>query len=229
MAEAHEVPLAKKTAMQAAGLVLGSPKLYRRAIATADSALEHLPRFATYSRLNAWGKGRENPQPPRQSFPSVVGEKPRGAQSGASPRHEQPRRDPRRRCAPTSRRRVRCRTYPSSTPKAATCSRASSRRSRRWAALSWKAHLTTPWRKCAKKSRARAWWCPACRRSPAPATSISTRRRASLADVEIAIVRAAFGVPKTGSIALTEAELGVNTLGLSRPASRRAARPRRPS
>ena len=34
----------------------------------------------------------------------------------------------------------------------------------------------------------------------------------SLADVEVAIVRAAFGVAETGSIALTEAELGVNTL-----------------
>ena len=35
---------------------------------------------------------------------------------------------------------------------------------------------------------------------------------ASLADVDIAIVRAAFGIAETGSIALTERELGVNTL-----------------
>jgi L-lactate dehydrogenase complex protein LldG len=35
---------------------------------------------------------------------------------------------------------------------------------------------------------------------------------ASLADVDVAIVRAAFGVAETGSIALTERELGVNTL-----------------
>jgi L-lactate dehydrogenase complex protein LldF len=68
MAKAHEVPFAKKTAMAAAGVVLGSPKLYRAAIATADSALYNLPRFATYSRFNAWGKGRENPDAPRQSF-----------------------------------------------------------------------------------------------------------------------------------------------------------------
>jgi L-lactate dehydrogenase complex protein LldG len=34
----------------------------------------------------------------------------------------------------------------------------------------------------------------------------------SLADVDIAIVRAAFGVAETGSIALSERELGVNTL-----------------
>ncbi len=68
MAKEHEVPFAKKSAMAAAGLVLGNPKLYRAAISTADSALKHLPRFATYNKLNAWGKGRENPAPARQSF-----------------------------------------------------------------------------------------------------------------------------------------------------------------
>lgn len=35
---------------------------------------------------------------------------------------------------------------------------------------------------------------------------------ASLADVDIAVVRAAFGVAETGSVAFTEADLGVNTL-----------------
>ncbi len=34
----------------------------------------------------------------------------------------------------------------------------------------------------------------------------------SLGDVDVAIVRAAFGVAETGSVALTETELGVNTL-----------------
>lgn len=68
MAKEHEVPFAKKTAMAAAGVVLGNPKLYRAAIATADGALEHLPRFATYNRFNAWGKGRENPRAPRETF-----------------------------------------------------------------------------------------------------------------------------------------------------------------
>lgn len=36
---------------------------------------------------------------------------------------------------------------------------------------------------------------------------------AQLADVDLAIVRAAFGVAETGSVALTENELGINTLG----------------
>lgn len=35
----------------------------------------------------------------------------------------------------------------------------------------------------------------------------------SLADVDVAVVRAAFGIAETGSIALTERELGINTLG----------------
>ena len=35
---------------------------------------------------------------------------------------------------------------------------------------------------------------------------------ASLQDVDVAVVRAAFGVAETGSVAFTEAELGVNTL-----------------
>ncbi|WP_158811407.1 lactate utilization protein B [Beijerinckia sp. L45] len=68
MADTHEVPFAKKTVMQAAGVVLGNPKLYRAAIATADKALFSLPRFALYSRMNAWGKGRENPATPGQNF-----------------------------------------------------------------------------------------------------------------------------------------------------------------
>ncbi len=38
-------------------------------------------------------------------------------------------------------------------------------------------------------------------------------RPADLADVDYGVVRAAFGVAETGSVCLTEAELGVNTLG----------------
>ena len=41
----------------------------------------------------------------------------------------------------------------------------------------------------------------------------SVANPSSLADVDVAIVRAAFGVAETGSVALTEHELGVNTLG----------------
>jgi L-lactate dehydrogenase complex protein LldF len=42
--------------------------LYHTAIVTADSVLRHLPRFAIYTRLNAWGSQREIPQAPRERF-----------------------------------------------------------------------------------------------------------------------------------------------------------------
>ncbi|MGO8846537.1 MAG: hypothetical protein ACLQFI_14610 [Methylocella sp.] len=33
-------------------------------------ALAHLPRFVIYNGLNAWGKHREVPHPPKQTFHS---------------------------------------------------------------------------------------------------------------------------------------------------------------
>jgi len=68
MAENHELPVIKKTAMKAAGVLLSHPALYRAAIASADAALRSLPRFAIYTRLNAWGKHREVPHAPRETF-----------------------------------------------------------------------------------------------------------------------------------------------------------------
>jgi L-lactate dehydrogenase complex protein LldF len=76
----HEVPFVKKAAMKAAGEVLSRPAVYRTAVATANTALEHLPRFVIYNGLNAWGKHREVPHPPEQTFHSWYrenrGEKP---------------------------------------------------------------------------------------------------------------------------------------------------------
>jgi L-lactate dehydrogenase complex protein LldF len=68
MAEHHELPLIKKSAMKAAGALLARPTLYRAAIASADVALNVLPHFVIYNRLNAWGKHREVPHAPRQTF-----------------------------------------------------------------------------------------------------------------------------------------------------------------
>src|SRR5712671_555704 len=70
LVEQHEVPLAKKAAMKAAGVLLSRPAAYRAAIAAADTALAHLPRFVIYNGLNAWGKHREVPHPPKQTFHS---------------------------------------------------------------------------------------------------------------------------------------------------------------
>src|ERR1700732_3607499 len=49
----HETPFVKRAAMKA-----------------ADTALAHLPRFVIYNGLNAWGKHREVPHPPKQTFHS---------------------------------------------------------------------------------------------------------------------------------------------------------------
>ena len=54
--------------MKAAGALLSRPAAYRAAIAAADVALAHLPRFIIYNGLNAWGKHRESPHPPAQTF-----------------------------------------------------------------------------------------------------------------------------------------------------------------
>ncbi|MGU3541046.1 lactate utilization protein B [Methylobacterium sp. A54F] len=68
LAEEHEIPLIKKGMMKAAGQVLSRPAAYRAAIGAADSALKHLPRFAVYNPLNTWGKAREMPEAPRETF-----------------------------------------------------------------------------------------------------------------------------------------------------------------
>ncbi|MBV9062788.1 MAG: lactate utilization protein [Alphaproteobacteria bacterium] len=66
----HEVPFIKKAVMKAAGELLSRPVAYRAAVTTADVALAHLPLFVIYNGLNAWGKGREVPHPPKQTFHS---------------------------------------------------------------------------------------------------------------------------------------------------------------
>src|SRR5271165_3066037 len=65
-----EVPFAKRIEMKAAGELLSRPAAYRAAIAAADVALAHLPRFVIYNGLNAWGRHREVPHPPKQTFHS---------------------------------------------------------------------------------------------------------------------------------------------------------------
>ena len=66
--------MVKKEAMQIAGKMLASPKLYRAAVGTAGTSLEHLPRFMLYNRLNAWGRQREVPDGSAIHLPRVVPE-----------------------------------------------------------------------------------------------------------------------------------------------------------
>ena len=68
IAERHQLPFVKQEAMKVTGKVLASPKLYRAAVDGAGAGIEHLPRFLMYNRLNAWGRQREVPEAPPQTF-----------------------------------------------------------------------------------------------------------------------------------------------------------------
>jgi L-lactate dehydrogenase complex protein LldF len=68
ISERNQLPMIKKEAMQIAGKLLASPKLYRAAVESAGAGLEHLPRFMLYNLLNAWGRQREVPQAPQFTF-----------------------------------------------------------------------------------------------------------------------------------------------------------------
>lgn len=68
IAERNQLPFTKKAVMKAAGRLFGNPVLYRAALAATETAIEDLPRFAIYNWLNPWGRHREVPQPPPQTF-----------------------------------------------------------------------------------------------------------------------------------------------------------------
>ena len=70
LVERHETPLAKRVEMKAAGELLSRPTAYRAAIAAAEVALAHLPRFVIYNGLNAWSRHREVSHAPKQTFHS---------------------------------------------------------------------------------------------------------------------------------------------------------------
>lgn len=63
-------PKSKKLAMQAAGYVFSKPSLYRLSGKVVRLALRVLPRFMIYNSLNPWGKSRELPTVPKESFRS---------------------------------------------------------------------------------------------------------------------------------------------------------------
>jgi len=68
IAERHQLPMVKKEAMRIAGKVLSSPKLYRAAVEAAAAGIEKLPRTLVYNPFNAWGRQREVPAAPAQTF-----------------------------------------------------------------------------------------------------------------------------------------------------------------
>jgi L-lactate dehydrogenase complex protein LldF len=69
LVETHDIGKGKHAMMKAAGAVLSHPKLYRAAIAAADSALKLLPSFAVANPLNSWtARGRDMPEAPKETF-----------------------------------------------------------------------------------------------------------------------------------------------------------------
>ena len=54
--------------MSALGATLARPEVFRAAESVGEAALEHLPRFLLYNPLNPWGKQRELPAIPKQTF-----------------------------------------------------------------------------------------------------------------------------------------------------------------
>jgi len=65
---AEEGYASKGRAMRLTGWVFGRPRLYRFLGRLARRALRWLPRAVIYNRWNVWGRSRELPEPPAQSF-----------------------------------------------------------------------------------------------------------------------------------------------------------------
>ncbi len=70
LAEKGELSFTKRVMMQAAGKILAHPSLYRAAISNADRALKYLPHFLVYNNLNTWGRQRDLPFTPKETFHS---------------------------------------------------------------------------------------------------------------------------------------------------------------
>ena len=68
MEENDQIQIVKKEAMRVADKVLSHPALYHIATTTLSGALEVLPHFAIYNRLNAWGKHRDVPEAETETF-----------------------------------------------------------------------------------------------------------------------------------------------------------------
>ncbi len=66
--EQHQLSGTKKWGLRVMGRVLARPRLYHKSGKFARKALRITPRFLVYNRLNLWGRSRDLPAPPRQSF-----------------------------------------------------------------------------------------------------------------------------------------------------------------
>jgi L-lactate dehydrogenase complex protein LldF len=72
IARRNQLPLDKKLQMKVAATILGRPWLYKLTGWLARKVLPWLPRWLVYNRLNDWGKQRELPEMPKQSFRKLL-------------------------------------------------------------------------------------------------------------------------------------------------------------
>lgn len=70
LADEKELSLSKRILMTALGRLFAHPKAYRAAVQTGDKVLSYLPHFIVYNQLNAWGRQRDLPPPPKETFHS---------------------------------------------------------------------------------------------------------------------------------------------------------------
>ncbi|CAI3935786.1 lactate utilization protein B [Commensalibacter papalotli (ex Botero et al. 2024)] len=70
LADEKELSLSKRILMTAMGKLLAHPKAYRTAVQTGDKVLSYLPHFVVYNKLNAWGRQRDLPPAPKETFHS---------------------------------------------------------------------------------------------------------------------------------------------------------------
>lgn len=68
LSEKKLVPLGKRYAMKIAGKILSRSKIYDFSGKLARWSIKNLPRKLIYNRLNVWGKERELPNTPKESF-----------------------------------------------------------------------------------------------------------------------------------------------------------------
>jgi len=66
--EQHQLSAKKKMGLRFMGRILSRPRLYHRSGKFARKALRITPRFLVYNRMNPWGRSRDLPVPPKQSF-----------------------------------------------------------------------------------------------------------------------------------------------------------------
>ena len=68
MEEKGQIQTVKKQAMKVADEVLSNSVLYQIATTSVSTALDALPHFAIYNKLNAWGKHRDVPEAASETF-----------------------------------------------------------------------------------------------------------------------------------------------------------------